>query len=89
MGAASQALAGSRQRQATIVGSLPPTGRVDPALSRYGGAAREGESTSAYTRVVGEGRGVLIKGNQERIRRGYGDVIRRAGGRSNGSRGDN
>ena len=84
---ASHALAGARWRRAASEGSLPPTGWEALESSGAGGAAREGGSTSAQTRAVVEGRGVMLKGDQERIRRGCGDVIWRSGGRSDRSRG--
>ena len=59
-GADSQALAGTRQRQAASEGSLIPTGREDLAPSGAGGAKREGERTNPHKQAVGEGRGVII-----------------------------
>ena len=43
-------------------GSLQSTVRADLALSRSGGAVREGEITTPQTRVVGEVLGVYFKG---------------------------
>ena len=68
-GTASQALDGARRKRAASEGSLPPTGRAALAPSGAVGTAREGEITSAKTRAVGEGRGVMLKGEEERIRR--------------------
>ena len=58
----SQALEGARQRRAVSEGSLPPTGWAPRAPIRAGGAAREGESTSAWDRAGG-GWGVSDGGN--------------------------
>ena len=55
---------GARQRRVASEVSLQPTGRAAPETSGAGGAAREGEITSAQTRVVGEGQGVMLKVNQ-------------------------
>ena len=68
-GAARQALDGSRCRRAASKGLLPPRGKKDPGLRGDRGAARERESTSAHTGTVGEGWGVMIKGEEDRIRR--------------------
>ena len=59
----------SRQRQAASEGSLPPTGWASPAPSGARGAARKGDSTIVRKLAVGEGRCIMIKGDQERIRR--------------------
>ena len=57
---------------------MPLTGRLALEPSGSGGAAREGEITSAHTQAVGEGWGVLLKGYQERI---WGrDLVGRGGG---------
>ena len=60
---------GACQRRAVSEGSLPLTGQVEPPPSTYGGVVREGGRTSAQTQVVGEGKGVMLKGYHERIRR--------------------
>ena len=62
-------MAGDRQRQADSKGSLPPTGKESPEPSGSRGSEREGEITSVQTRVMGEGRGIMLEGEEERIRR--------------------
>ena len=67
--AVSQALDGALRRREASEGSLPPTGRTAPEPRGAGGEARKGEITSAYTLAVREGRGVMLKGDQEKIQR--------------------
>ena len=61
-GEASQALAGACRRQVDSEGSLSLMGWLTLAPRGARGAEREGESMSAQTRAVREGRGVTIKG---------------------------
>ena len=62
-------MARARQRRVAVKVSLLPMGRAYLALSGAEGVAREGVRTSAQTQAVGEGRSVMIKGDQERTRR--------------------
>ena len=54
--------------------------------SGSGGKAKEGDSMSAHERVVGEGPGVLIEGNNEGIRRHDFEGGRGGGGGGGGGR---
>ena len=69
LGATRQALDGDRRRRAASEGSLPPTGQVAPAPRGSRDEAMKGENTSVQTHVVGGDQGVMLKGDQERIRR--------------------
>ena len=59
LGATRQALAGSRRIREVSEGSMTPTGQASPAPSGAGGAAREGDITSAHDQAGGGGLGRL------------------------------
>ena len=59
---ASQAFCGALWRDKASEGSLPPTGRAALAQSGYRGTTTEGKSMSLQTWAVGNGWGVMLKG---------------------------